>query len=306
MTALWPAPAAPIERVLRLAQAFISEAAANAAEALEPVVASIASSDWPDVAWRFSTINSDGYPVEFTFSSTGPAVQYTAEIAGPEMDERTRFRHAMAWAGVAALPDWTATAVWKRQAGRLAWGAWVGGHCSESETRRKIYVEATPAFQAPDFVLPANARLQFAGIVQGGRYCEFYFRRNLLEVADVGRVLCGLRFRDCFDPIVHAVASTIPWPVHDRLLPTDSGFSIAPGRAFSIYTYARSLWGSDSSIRRHLLDLAAKNGWDLRLYEAVSAPLDSKTSYSTAHSILAWIVSPGRPVEVRITMRPPA
>jgi hypothetical protein len=305
MSAHWPAEAAPVERALDLARGVVPDAAGEARQSLAEALRPIDQSPWPNVAWRFSRLNGDGFPAEFTFSTADSAIRYSAEIAGPEVDEHDRYALALRWAGWESAGEWHPAQVLRRQQGPLRWGAWIGGMHSGSGGRRKVYVEATPAFQVPVFPAPPGARLRFAGLANGGRDCEFYFRRDFLEVAEVGRMLCGLGLRECFHPLVESVANTIPWPVRERLLPTDSGFSIAPGRAFSVFTYARSLWGSDGSIRRRMLELAAREGADFRLYEAVSRPLASSAAYCTRHSILAWIVSPRRPVELRITLRPP-
>jgi hypothetical protein len=93
-------------------------------------------------------------------------------------------------------------------------------------------------------------------------------------------------------------------------VPTDAGFSIAVNeagvRALSIYTFARSIWGSDGHIRRRLLSLADRRGWDFELYREISEPLAESPTFETLHGVLAWIVVPDQEVEWRISLRPPA
>ena len=76
---------APVERVLELAASGSPGATAAAAVALREALAGIRTSSWPEVAWPFSRITGDGYPVEFTFSSHDGALRYTTEVGGPEM-----------------------------------------------------------------------------------------------------------------------------------------------------------------------------------------------------------------------------
>jgi hypothetical protein len=175
----------------------------------------------------------------------------------------------------------------------------------EGRDRRKAYFETPPsAGIARDFALPPGARLAFVGIAAGEREYEYYFRKNFIEVAQVGRLLVSLSLREAFEPLLESVAATLPRPIHEELLPTDAGFSLRQG-VFSVFTYARSIWGSDGFIRRQILELAEKKGWDFELYKEVTRPLESATDYCTHHGVLAWIAVPGRPVELRISVRPP-
>jgi hypothetical protein len=302
----WPADARPVERVLELSPPRLSAATARAEAALHEALEGVASSCWPEVAWRFSAINGDGFPVEFTFSSATPCLRYTAEVAGPEWPERDRFRAAARWAG--CPEERTAIHARRSQPGPLRWGAWVGGFHPETGCRRKIYLEAGRGSEPPsDLLLPAGASLRLIGLAQtgAGLDCELYFRRDHLETADIGRILYGLRLRECFAPLCESVADTLPWPIHHELVPTDAGFSTAGTRAFSVFTYARSVWGSDGSIRRNVLDLAMRHGWDFELYEQVTRPLEESRGYLTSHGVLAWIVAPNRAAELRISVRPP-
>jgi hypothetical protein len=305
-----PAPQAfePVARLLDLARPGLPRATAQAETALREALGGIRASSWPEVAWCFSRINGDGFPIEFTFSSAQPELRYTTEIAPPEVSEQDRWQYAWRWAGGPAFGSPPTSLVSGCQSGNLRWGAWVGGSHSESQDRRKVYLEAstntaTQTFR--DVPIVPGAELRFVGIDSAGTNPEFYFRRDCLAPADVGRVLWQLGWGGCFTPICEAISATVPWPTNEYLLPTSSGFSIAPARALTVYTYARCLWGSDASIRHHALELATKNSWDFRLYDAVTKPLEHRDSYLTYHGILAWIVAPGRPVEVRISVRPP-
>jgi hypothetical protein len=321
--------AAAVDRAIDLAARRSSRAAADARAALDAALAGVHESIWPEVAWRFSRITGDGFPVELTFSSADDGIRYTTEIGGPEMATSARAAAARRWAGqkavgaalVAARPG-TKGPGDEGTRGRgddadvpLRWGAWVGGFHDGALNRRKIYLEATTIRRAATRAastmhgswpwLPAGASLRFVGMTRDSDDREYYFRRDNLTIAEAGRVMCGADLRECASPLFDAIADTLPWPTRDRLLRADAGFSVVPGSAISLFTYARRVWGSDSSIRRNVLRLAESRAWDVDLYEQVTRPLQHADGYLTHHGIFAWIATPGRPIELRISVRPP-
>jgi hypothetical protein len=168
-----------------------------------------------------------------------------------------------------------------------------------------MYVETTSGTPAWSW-LPCGSTLRFVGMTKGSNDREYYFRRDNLTSAEVGRLMCGAGLRDCAAPLLDAIAKTLPWPTRDRLLRADAGFSVVPERAVSVFTYARRVWGSDASIRRAMLRLAESRGWDVDLYDEVTRPLQNADGYLTHHGVLAWIAVPERPIELRISVRPPS
>ena len=262
---------------------------------LDRAIDRLSASAWPEVAWQFSRINGDGYPVEFTYSTASSAVRFTAEVAGPEVDERRRFDLALSLldtppaAGVESV-----RAVQAR--GPLRFGAWVGGGAG----RQKVYAECPPGTES-DWGIP-GARLRMIGLTSGETSSEYYYRRNFLESADAGYLLhrCGLgsRFRDLRDAVERATGRS----TEGMLLSTDAGYSVAQipsGCAMSVFTFARSLWGSDANIRRTLLRLH-----DMPVYEKASRAVAGREGPETLHGVLAWIVAADRPIEWRISLRP--
>jgi hypothetical protein len=295
---------AAVDRVIDRARQRVPRAAADAEHALQAALAGIQASAWPEVAWRFSRLTGDGFPVEFTFSSADAAVRYTTEIGAPEMSDAARTSAALRWAGleepIAAADRGVAPALSSPR-----WGAWVGGCHTGAVSRRKAYLEASIVDANVTSSLPRGAVLRFLGVTADPRDREYYFRRDSLETAEVGRLLCGADLRECFDPLREAVCATLPRPVRDRLVPAEAGFSLVTGRAVTLFTYARSVWGTDASIRQAVLDLAGRHAWDLSLYEEVTRPLADRPGYLTHHGVLAWIAAPGQPVAMRVSVRPP-
>lgn len=86
----------PLDRALARYEAESPHLAARATAALERLLSGITASKWPEVAWRFSRLTADGYPVELSFASTGESIRYTLEAAGPECDPAARLDRALA------------------------------------------------------------------------------------------------------------------------------------------------------------------------------------------------------------------
>jgi hypothetical protein len=255
----------------------------------------IASSPWSDVAWQFSDLNGDGFPVEFTYSSASDTLRFTAEAAGPEVPEHARLDCALSLldsppaspALLHQLRHW-------QQLAPLRFGAWVGGSLS----RQKIYVECPPAVPSP--YSPAGARLRMLGLSAGA--LEYYYRRDFLQADSIAPLLarCGLSAR--LHELLAAISQATGRSTSSHLFGPDSGYSVAEtpaGAVFSLFTFARSVWGTDASIRRTLLALHP-----MPAYAAASAHLAHRECYLTAHGVLAWILAPHSPVEWRISLRP--
>jgi hypothetical protein len=315
---------------------------------LDEALAGVHESIWPEVAWRFSRITGDGFPVELTFSSADDGIRYTTEIGGPEMPTSARVAAAQRWTkgpgdeGTKGRgddrPGVGAALVAARRPGtkgrgdegtrgpgdqgtkgpgdqgttgrgdeidaQLRWGAWGGGFHDGVVNRRKMYVETTSGTPAWSW-LPCRSTLRFVGMTKGSNDREYYFRHDNLTIAEAGRLMCGAGLRECAAPLFEAISKTLPWPTDDRLLRADAGFSIVAGHAVSLFTYARRVWGSDASIRRAVLRLAERRGWDVGLYDDVTRSLQHADGYLTHHGVLAWIAAPERPIELRISVRPP-
>jgi hypothetical protein len=301
----WPAA---LTRALERCRPMFGDDWDETAAALSSALAGVRSSIWPDVAWRFSALTGDGFPVELTFSSRAPGLRYTAEAAGPEVGHAARIDRAVRWAygsaGWSAAPDLHDV----ETPARARWGAWIGGsHAPGAPATRKLYLEArgtAPALgEAAVQALPAGSQLRLVGAA--GPLRESYFRRDRLRAAEIGRLLRALDRREAFAPLCASIAGTLPWPSREELVPVDAGFSVSTAGAFSVFTYARRLWGADGAIRRRLLDLANRHGWDFSTYARVTAPLETAEDYLTAHGVLAWVAAPGRDVELRVSVRPP-
>jgi len=262
---------------------------------LDRAIDRLSASAWPAVAWQFSRINGDGYPVEFTYSTASAEVRFTAEAAGPEVDEGRRLDLALALLDMppAADIEWVRTI---QRPGPLRFGAWIGGGAG----RQKVYAECPPG-TGSEWAIP-GAALRMVGLTAGKATTEYYYRRDCLESADAGCLLhrCGLgrRYHDLLAEVERATGRS----AQAMLLPAGAGYSVAEspaGRALSVFTFARSLWGSDANIRRTILRLH-----DMPVYEKASLAVAGREGPDTLHGVLAWIVAADRPIEWRISLRP--
>jgi hypothetical protein len=317
---------AALDHALDVMSVCAPEETRRARAALAIALGGVRASTWPEVAWAFSRLTPDGFPIELTFSSLGSGdIRYVIEAAGPETPEHDRIHHAfriyaaLAGRGAAAAASESEQVLAAMQQGReLEFGAWVGAVHSRQGDRYKIYVEIPSGGVLPGiasalfdrkFPLPhcQPVPLMF-GLQPDNGVREIYFRARGLTDADFGLLLRRYGLGHCYRDALDLVEST--W-ARSGLPPAVAGFSVAAtpdgsSRAVSIFAGAEVLFGSDANIRRTLLKLGRKLDWSLSLYEGVSASIEDHNGLSTRHGIIAWIVSNRGPVELRIGLRPGA
>jgi hypothetical protein len=297
------------------------------------LLAGIETSPWSEVAWSASSLTGDGYPVELAFTSTGEAIRYVAEVAGPEMGEHQRLDQALAvlsrlgvW-DMPCLPGGQAASILPQLrrlqvAGRLTYGVWVGGRHARLGDTFKLYVEVPdvdsphlPALVCPflgnqPLLLHHTVRLRMIGYELNTGRTEFYYRSDRLEPWEVARLMSRVDLTAAMDSLLDLIED-ITGSSLARLLPSSqAGFSLSmlPNdgpTVFSLFFFARHILGGDGQIRRRLLAVAARRGWPLQDYEAISRPLAERTGPHTKHGILSFVIaSRGSPM-VHIGLRPP-
>lgn len=314
------------------------EVAARAVAVLDVLLAGVETSPWSEVAWNFSHLTGDGFPVVLEFTSNGETIRYVSEVAGPEVDASRRFDLALAALGrlrVAALPVCERLRRVQRT-GRLRYGAWVGGrHGPEGDTF-KLYVEVPRpdprAMQdAPHgYVLHADesadlvrallgdrplltrrtAGLRMIGCELGTGRIELYFRADGLKPWEVVRLMGLAGLASEADDLLGLIEEVTDRSTLQKLPSEQTGFSlsVAPdGRAmvFAVFCLARTVLGGDGRIRERLLEVGARRGWSLRQYAAISGPLAGRTGSRTRHGILSFVAAPGMPPMIHIGVRPP-
>src|SRR5437763_11728590 len=216
--------------------------AMRARAALEVLLRSVRGSSWPEVAWVFSELTPQGFPVELTFSLlASDEVRYTVEPAGPEMPEPERIREAFrlyrVLSGCQASVE-VQRAVLEMQAGRrLFYGAWFGGVHGSASDRYKIYAEVPDGASlerlVPDVVkdglpLPHCHSVPVMFGYQPDRDVrEVYFRARGLATEDLGWLLWRSTLGHRYCEMLELIEATCGRPGMPAAI---QGFSLASDR----------------------------------------------------------------------------
>lgn len=236
-----------VEAALARLAGPLPQAAAMAGTSLRRVLSPIGDSLWPEMAWRFSRLTASGMPVEFAWSSRETAVRWTAEVAPPESDERTRLVIA-----ATHLPDGSCIdlAPWQRlqRDARLKYGAWLGMRHAH-DTVGKLYVELPADIALPDRhrhpLLRADGMAwRMVGLNADGSR-EYYGQGTSLDRATVGRLADAVTGNGA------ALETLLAALTRRQELPRPSGLSLtldAEGRALALtwFIFAKALFRDDT------------------------------------------------------------
>ena len=318
--------AGKLERSMRIFAAKISPAVARRMSwALAEILQWTVSSKWPEVAWSFSRLTGDGFPLEFTLSSLDATVRYTAEVAGPEVAEVERLPCALELidrlGGVVPAAHITRLLHQVQAAWPLSYGAWIGGRHDHFGDRFKVYVEVprTGMREAQDLVratiahqpLPnlSNPEFRLIGYEPGEKRFECYFQIDRLETWELERLMGQAGLAERKTSLLNLLAESYHRPVQSTIPDENLGFSFSYSLAggptvFSFFTYARSVFGSDANIRLRLLELGKEKGWNFQTYEQLTAPLAHRTNWKTRHGLICFVVPPDGPLFLQIGIRP--
>ncbi|MBD2864937.1 hypothetical protein [Paenibacillus oceani] len=307
--------------------------AARSAAALKRLLAGVSA----EAAWRFSPLTADGYPVELGFTSTGDAIRYTVEFAGPRCEPAARLDRVLDVIAELAgedsagyRPDLLKPHIERlryiQSMGRLAYGTWISGRHGLEGDAFKLYAEAPlSASSAVDswirdalghvpLLTTRSPVLRMIGLDVATGRLEFYFRADGLQPWEVHRLMGRAGLADQAVDLLDLVEVVSDRSAAQRLPFTRAGFSLSvkPGPSelpavFSLFSLARTVIGPDSIVRRRLLDVAERRGWPLRYYAAVSAPLAGQEHKRppTRHGMLSFVAAPGVPPQLHIGLRPP-
>jgi hypothetical protein len=313
------AVAAALERVAESNPSL----ATRAETALSVLLAGVRGSCWPDVAWRFSRLGAGGSPVEFSFTSTEPALRYTVEPAGPEVAAADRLPLSLELLGQVDPGRAVPAELLQLLAGawngaELAWGAWVGGRHTAEGSAFKLYAEVPPQrasllqgwclCEGP--LLPGRRpRLEGIGFGLASQLVEFYYRADQLDAADLGALLrrTGLHARQ--PDLLGMLGELLGRPTRMGLPRMRYGFSIAldrsgPGRTVTLFCYTYEALGDDRRCRESVLCLADRHGWDFAPYQQVSAPLVGASGRHRHTVVAVSVASAGAPA-VTVALSPP-
>jgi hypothetical protein len=296
----------------------------SAVSALDVLLAGVVRSRWSEVAWQFSELTGDGFPVELTFSSRDRDIRYTCEIAGPEEAAAHRLESAALVLESLGSPlpgDDFAFLQSVQRAGPLTWGAWVGGRHGLSTERYKIYVQVPDPYSAAaglriaelagtrDLLESRATPLRMIGYEPANRRTEFYFKTEGMDSWEVVLLLRRFGLLDCQDALFELLSAAWGKPVREAMPAADIGFSLSSDSSgevsFALHAYARSVFGGDCRIRRALLTLARQRNWTLAGYDEISAPLAARDDARTFHGVVSFGVGRGVGPALQVGLRPP-
>jgi hypothetical protein len=298
----------------------------RAARALNILLAGVDTSPWQEVAWVFSRLTGDGFPVEFSFVSNEASLRYTVEIAGPEQDTAGRLDLAEQLLASLCAPSLSAEmgkmlhGVQKGQ--ELDFGVWVGGRHSADEDRYKLYVETPRAgtaiteqivqrFLGEKSLLPKRApQLVMLGHEPGSARIELYFRIGRLEEWELALLLqraqLATRQEELLNLVERAHGHSVRQVLPGNNLGCSFSISLEGGPLlFSLFAYARSIFGGDKWTRQWLIEQEDVGRWNQRSYARLSASLAQRNNWRTLHGIVSFVVPPQGPLLWHIGLCPP-
>lgn len=302
------------------------EPAARAGASLDLILDGVYTSSWQDVAWGFSGLTYDGFPVEFAFSAADDTVRYVAEVAGPEVDSAERLDLAekkLLSLGAAHLPKDVSELLHRiLLSGPLQFGAWIGGRHGPRGDRYKLYVEVPRSeSEEHEYLIRSvlgnvsllsgrKPRFQMIGYEPATSRLELYFSITGLRLWEIERLLSFAGMRSKWSEFLSLIEEAYGHRPELALSTSRVGFSFSAQNSreeivFTLFKSARSTFGSDKSIRNHIMGLAELKGWDLKCYEALSLPLAERGGWDTRHGIISFVAQPGGQPTLSITLRPP-
>ncbi|MEL6160749.1 MAG: hypothetical protein AAFR18_16185 [Cyanobacteria bacterium J06627_32] len=314
-----------LDSALSLAAQAMPQSAERAAIALKYLLQDVTASAWPEVAWQFSSLTGDGFPVEFAFTTAEKeTLRYTTEISGPENAPSRKLaiaQQTLSELGAVAIPDKLNRQLSQIQsAGALQYGVWVGGRHDAKGDRYKLYAEVpthltltdlnkiVPDWIEPTSLLPRETSLRMIGYELSTGRMEFYYRVAGLAVWEVNQLLQRLGLDNAQTQWAKFIAEIYPYSLTSAIPGSNVGFSLSvlqeKVQSVALFTFARSLFGGDRAIRQHLLKLSAQYEWPMSAYEKLSSPLLKRTGCNTAHGMVTFAIAPNRFPVVGIGLRP--
>lgn len=302
------------------------QSTARVSASLDLILEGVYKSTLQEKAWNFSLLTCDGFPVEFAFAESDDTIRYVAEVSGPEIDPAERLGIAerkLTLLGEINAQKEISELLHKIQiSGPLQYGAWIGGRHGQGGDRFKLYVEVPESnYEEREFLirdmlgtvdlLPRRKpRFQMIGYEPATSRLEIYFTINGLEFWEVERLLSLAGMRTQWPALRSLIEETHWYRPEFSLTQSMVGFSFAAQKdreeiEFTLFRYARSVFGTDKNIRIRILDLAKLKNWDLKCYEAISLPVAERDMWNTKHGIISFVVKPESKPTLSITLRPP-
>jgi hypothetical protein len=243
--------------------------------ALDMVLRGVRQSSWPEHSWSFSRLGPGGYPVEFVWRPGAHGAFWTAEVAGPEMPEAQRLRHAVKLIGeLTRSPKQSDTfeiLASLQNGARMQWGSWLSGRHTPNTDRYKLYAEvpsdrtldalrAFPSFNTLAHALPKRKTLRLVGFEPESGRIELYFRIATFQVGDFYRTMSNLG--KVGSQLLKSSAKLCGQVVDFALEGKNIGFSLSLDSdgtvsGATIIVVARRLFGNDKKLQERLIEFAS-------------------------------------------------
>jgi hypothetical protein len=260
-----------------IARASGTPTAARVAHSLYLCCETLARSQWPEVAWRFSGLTADGSPLEFTFSSVDNHMRFTVDAAPPERENHERIAAACDLAACLGHERLVADDLFRwtqmQQNRKLSWGARLGVRESGGQEKVKYYLEVPLEAQASirTIINPplSDSIVVMIGCDPQGGASEYYFRQQKLSKVQLDCLVSGLGDDRVQGGIQDAIEHLCGMPIASALEWTNFGYSLVQQEQSAIsqltcFVRCRAIGGADrvrqrmlewmpDSVRRHSL-----------------------------------------------------
>lgn len=276
------------------------------AACLEPIESSV----WPEVAWRFSGLNTDGSPVEFAFSSADDHLRYTAEVGGPELDNHARLDAACDLVRRLhhSAPPAERVQYWRslQAACPLRWGTWLGIRHDGLAERAKLYVEvpAEARRTATANVTPIvpSSQLVMIGYDPVLDVEEHYFRQPQMTGLEIDFLLHFFSASNSGRSLLSAFSELCRMPARAALRWTNLGYSLARRSPqdepkLSIFVRARC-FGLMTRIREHMLKCEQSSSKSASAYRDLVG--EAQAEQLPDHGTVSLTSSPDGRIEMRV------
>ncbi|MBD2056042.1 hypothetical protein H6F88_08430 [Oculatella sp. FACHB-28] len=299
-------------------------AAQRASSALQVLLQEMYREPDEAITWQGSSLTGDGFPLEFAFTPADTDLRYTTEVGTPLIPPPQRLSltfQQLAQLGHPVSPAMQNTFRQMQQGADLQYGAWVGGRHSNTNDSYKLYVEVPqensssleqalhtlqiPRPQLSDRPVP----LRMLGYHVTAHRLESYFRvtnatpyhlKNLM-------IYCGLGERA--QELLELLEESYGYALRNKLPGGSIGISYSFSAegvlpVFSLFLFARVLWGGDATIRHKFSQLTSRQNWDSSLYQQITQSLGDCNLCTTHHGMVGFIVPPDGAIVPSLGVRP--
>ncbi|MBA6304204.1 hypothetical protein [Colwellia sp. MB02u-14] len=281
-------------------------------------------------AWKFSSL-AGGFPVEFTFKTNQRGIQYTVDVAAAEVVPQQVLPYALEL--LSQLQPDTLTEQdldffsTMQQCGKLSYGCWVGGqHCSDAD-EYKLYIEVpeggdSMAVEWLNRQLPFDIdlyrkpiaqhnkiKLEIIGYSLKSKDIECYF--SIVDMApwEIDEILKPVGMEQQRDSLVEQLQGAYQSAIYRKLPSREMGFSYAfspatKHKAFSLYTFASSMFGSDRHAREAILSLCDKMNCNMDYYDQFTAQGGLNKSETSNHGLFGIALDSNANTTIYTGLRP--